>query len=107
MKDPRLYLVHARESVSWLETYASEGKSNFLNDRKTQDAVLRNPQVLAEALRNLTPTYAEQHPEISWKNIAAFRNLIVHEYWGVDLDLVWEILVKDIPFLKEQLKSLE
>jgi uncharacterized protein with HEPN domain len=107
VKDPRLYLAHAGESISWLEAYASEGKTVFQNDRKTQDAVLRNLQVLAEALRNLTPHYAEQHPEISWKNIAAFRNLIVHEYWGVDLDLVWEILVKDVPDLKEQLKHLE
>jgi uncharacterized protein with HEPN domain len=87
--------------------YSAEGREVFLNDPKTQDAILRNLQVLAEALRNLSATYAETHPEISWKNIAAFRNIIVHEYWGVDSGLVWDIVIKDVPALKAQLKSLE
>ncbi len=107
MKDPGLYIAHARESIQRLETYSSEGRETFLQDPKTQDAILRNLQVLAEALRNLSSTHASSHPEISWKNIAAFRNLIVHEYWGVDPELVWEIVKRDVPILKEQLKGLE
>ncbi len=88
MKEPRLYLAHALDGIDWLEKYASEGKENFKKDRKTQDAVLRNLQVLAEALRVLSESYAHKNPDIPWKNIASFRNLIVHEYWGVDLDVV-------------------
>ncbi len=104
MKDDRVYLQHIADCINRIEDYVSEGGQVFFRDTKTQDAVLRNLQTLAESARRVSPSFIGAHPEIPWKNIAGFRNVLVHDYLGVDLQQVWNVVEKDLPPLREALK---
>ncbi|MCJ7797898.1 MAG: DUF86 domain-containing protein [Thermoleophilia bacterium] len=87
-----LYLLHVKESITRIEQYTREGKDVFSHDVKTQDAVLRNLQTLAESTQRLSEAVREAHPEVEWRAISAFRNVLVHDYLGIDLERVWEIV---------------
>lgn len=78
----------------------------FRQDEKTVDAVVRNLEVLGEAARQLPEDFIARNPEIPWRQIAGLRNRIVHDYFGLDLDLIWEILQRDLPQLQAQLQRL-
>ncbi len=106
MRDDRLYLLHIDESIARIEAYTIDGKAAFLADTKTQDAVLRNLQILAESTQQLTEMLKAQHANIEWRAISAFRNVLVHGYLGVDLEQVWEIVERDLPYLKAKIKEM-
>ena len=106
MKDDRLYLVHIQESIKWIQEFTSGGKEDFLDDRKTQDAVLRNLHTLSESAQRLTPGLKSQYAEVEWRAISGFRNVVVHDYLGVDLDQMWDIIEKDLPVLKQQVDRI-
>lgn len=99
MKDDRLYLLHIRESLERIEEYVAEGREAFFADRRTQDAVLRNLQVLAESSQRLSGSLKASRPEIDWRGIAGLRNILVHDYLGVSLSRVWEIVEVFLPQL--------
>jgi len=98
MKDDRLYLVHILECIDRIERYTAEGKEAFMADEKTQDAVLRNLQVLSESIQRLSAGLKATHPEVDWRGISGFRNVLVHDYLGINLIRVWEI-VEDDPYV--------
>ncbi|HEX3528918.1 MAG TPA: DUF86 domain-containing protein [Thermoanaerobaculia bacterium] len=100
MKDDRLYLLHISESLGRIEEYVTEGKEAFFADRKTQDAVLRNLQTLAESSQRLSEPLKASRPEIDWRGIAGLRNILVHDYLGISLPRVWEIVDVFLPQLK-------
>jgi len=75
-----------------VEEYTSEGLGQFLADKKTQDAVLRNLQILAESTQRISPELKSAHTEIDWRGISGFRNVLVHDYLGVNLITVWGII---------------
>ncbi|HYP40011.1 MAG TPA: DUF86 domain-containing protein [Chloroflexia bacterium] len=102
MKDDRLYLIHISECIARIEQYTSEGRERFLEDAKTQDAVLRNLQVLAESTQRLSESTKSEHAAIDWPRIAGFRNVLVHDYLGVNLVRVWEIVEHNLPALKNE-----
>jgi len=106
MKDDRLYLVHIQEAIRWIEEFTAGGKESFLNDRKTQDAVLRNLHTLSESAKKISPELKSLHPQVDWRSISAFRNVVVHDYLGVDLDQIWDILEKDLPVLKQEINRI-
>lgn len=106
MKDDRLYLIHNLECLSRIEKYTAAGKEAFMSDTKTQDAVLRNLQTLAESTQRISPALKTAHPEVPWERIAGFRNVLVHEYLGVNLIRVWEIIEHGLPELRDQVKNL-
>lgn len=106
MKDDRLYAVHIRESIEKIETYTKEGKQAFLSDTKTQDAVVRNLQTLAESTQRLSDKIKTQYPHIDWRNIAGFRNVAVHEYLGIDTEQIWDIVELDLPPLKKTIMDI-
>ncbi|MDH4120229.1 MAG: DUF86 domain-containing protein [Deltaproteobacteria bacterium] len=103
MKDDQFYLIHIRECLEWIEKFTSEGKKGFLSDKKTQDAGLRNIEVIGEAVKHLSSEYRNAHAGIPWKQMAGMRDKLIHEYFGVNLDLVWEVVEKEIPKLKKEL----
>ncbi|MCL4858895.1 MAG: DUF86 domain-containing protein [Caldilineaceae bacterium] len=82
-------------------------RERFLNDEKTIDAVVRNFEIIGEATRQLPVEYTKQYPDIPWGHMIGLRNRIVHEYFGLDLDLIWEIVKSDLPGLREQIARLE
>jgi uncharacterized protein with HEPN domain len=77
---------------------------DFLQDYKTQDAVIRNIEILGEASKLLSNEAKEKHPNIPWKDIAGTRDRLIHDYFGVNIDIVWDIAKNEIPFLAIQLK---
>lgn len=106
MKDDRLYVVHVRECIERIERYTVEGRAAFFADTKTQDAVLRNLQTLAESLGNVSERLKTSYPDVDWRAITAFRNVVVHDYLGVDLDEIWHIVEHDLPDLKRKIEAM-
>lgn len=102
MKDDRLYLIHIKECVESIQVYTAEGRGAFFADAKTQDAVLRRLQTLGESTRRLSDGLKNKHPGVDWRGIAAFRNVVVHDYLGVDLKQVWDIVENDLPALIDE-----
>lgn len=106
MKDDRLYLIHILECINRIERYTADGGDAFIEDTKTQDAVMRNLQTLAESTQRLSGEARAQYPDIEWRNIAAFRNVAVHDYLGIDLKQTWDIVENDLPVLKRQIEAI-
>lgn len=79
--------------------------SSFLDDTKTQDAVIRNLEVIGEASKNLSPQFRLATPEIPWKNLAGMRDRLIHRYFGVNLDIVWQAASVELPALAKALAA--
>lgn len=97
MKDDTLDLIHIEESIERIEQYIVGGHDDFRQSTMIQDSVLRNLQILAELIQRLSDKIKHENPGMEWRKIAGFRNILVHNYLGVDIDRVWEILIKDFP----------
>ena len=106
MKDSRVYLIHIRDCISRIKQYTIDGKEIFLQDIKTQDAVLRNLQVMCESVQKLPSGWKNTYPEIEWSNIAGFRNRLTHEYLNVDLNLVWSVIENYLPDLEVTIEAM-
>jgi uncharacterized protein with HEPN domain len=106
VKDDRLYLIHVHESIARIEEYTEEGREAFFADTRTQDAVLRNLQTLAESTQRLSADLKAARPEVDWRGISGLRNILVHDYLGINLVRVWEIVERDLPVLKGQIETL-
>ena len=104
--DDRALLEHILQSIQKILDYTQDGKKFFLHDPKTQDSVIRNFEVLGEAAKNISEKLKKQTPHIPWKAMGGMRDKMIHEYFGVDLDLVWETVEKQIPVLRKNLMKL-
>lgn len=104
MRDPAPYLHHILDAIAAIEEYTTEGREAFLKDRKTRDAVIRNLEIIGEATRNISPTFQAAHPEIPWRQAAELRNVLIHEYFGVDMRIVWGVVEKELPALKAKIQ---
>lgn len=104
------YLEHILQAIERINRYVeAEGETGFLHDEKTQDAVIRNIEIIGEAARNVEradPSFAAAHAEIPWQVIYAMRNRVSHGYFEVDLDIVWRTIQFDLPALAEQVRVL-
>jgi uncharacterized protein with HEPN domain len=101
MKNDIAYLRHIQECIRRIEENTAGGKERFMSSHTLQDAVLRNLQTLVESAQRLSDNLRAGHPEIEWRRIAAFRNVLVHDYLGIDLERIWEITRQDVPQLKQ------
>ena len=90
-------------TVSYVEGMKYE---DFLSDRKTQDAVTRNIEIIGEAARSLPEDFKELHPDIPWDEIIGMRNVIVHQYFGILPDVVWDVIKNELPKLRSQITNL-
>ncbi len=86
--------------MSYIEEMTFE---DFEKDEKTVDAVIRNFEIIGEAANRLDDTYKSDNPEIEWDRMRGFRNRIIHEYFGIDLEIVWQIIEDDLELLIESL----
>ena len=106
-KDPQIFLKHILESIEWIEKDTKGmSKGDFLENVPMQDAVVRRIEIIGEAIRNLPSELKKENSDVSWQDIMDMRNKIIHEYFGVDLELVWEVVKKDVPALKNQVKEI-
>jgi uncharacterized protein with HEPN domain len=102
-----LLLKDMLESIRLIETYVDGMVLDaFLADRRTIDAVVRNIEIIGEAGNMVPEDFRLQHPEIPWKRIRGMRNRIVHEYFGIDREIVWNIVVNDLPEMGEWLETV-
>jgi len=91
-KDSQAYLAHIRDAIQVIREYTAEGKDAFFQDRKTQDAVIRNLEIIGEAVKSLPPDIKSRHGSVPWKNIAGMRDRLIHHYFGVNLKMVWGVV---------------
>ena len=103
MRDDRLYLIHVLERI---ERYTASGYDSFREERMAQDAVLRNLHTLTESTQRLSNAAKAVHPKVDWQGIARFRNVIVHDYLGIDLAQIWDIVQRDLPELKRSIGAM-
>ena len=101
MKDDRTYLLHVQECLSKIQEDVCDGRAAFESSHMIQDAVIRNLQVLAESSKRISDGLKALHPSINWTGISGFRNLLVHDYFSVDLAVVWQIIAEDLPELRK------
>lgn len=104
------YLGHIIEAIERIQRYVEDmSEVDFLDDEKTQDAVVRNFEIIGEVSRNIErhhPAYARSHPEIPWIFMYTMRNCIAHGYFKVDFELVWQAIHADLLELHEQVRQL-
>lgn len=106
-RSQKLFLKDILESIERIESYTKGLSYNdFLNDRKTIDAVLRNLEVIGEAVKNLSEKLKKLYPEVNWKRIAGMRDRLIHGYFGVDIEIVWETIQSRLPELKKQIEKI-
>lgn len=106
MKDDRSYCFHIKDAIERVQLYTVDGRAAFLSDRKTQDAVLRNLEIIGEAVKQISPEIKSQYSQTRWREISGMRDKLIHEYFGVNLDIVWEVVGQDLPDLKNTVDSI-
>ena len=102
-----LYLRYMLECIGRIDEYVADDEARFKNSRLIQDAVVRNLQTMAEASQRLSETTQAGAPEIPWRAISGFRNIIVHDYLGIDSEVIWRVIADELPRLRAALTRLE
>lgn len=106
MKDDRLYLIHVLECINKIEGYVTGGRDAFMASPLIQDAVIRNLQTLAESTKRISEQIKAREKGVDWRRIAGFRNVLVHDYLGVDLPFCWGLIEHELPTLKAIIEKL-
>lgn len=106
-KDPLVFAGHILESIEKIEEYTKNlTKEKLTKDVKIQDAIIRRIEVIGEAAKNIPNDFRNMHSEVEWSGIIRTRDKITHHYFGVDLNIVWDIVKKDLPDLREKVKAI-
>jgi uncharacterized protein with HEPN domain len=106
MRDDREKLLDIKEAIENVQKYASRGAVAFRKDELIQTWVLHHIQILGEAAAKLSDEFQEKHPEIPWFKIIGMRNILVHDYFSIDIEAVWSVVENDLPVLYEQIVKL-
>ena len=105
-RDDELYLADIRDAIARVLSYTATGRSAFFSNSMMQDAVARNLEIMGQAVKGLSQATRDAHSEIPWKKIAGTRDRVIHGYFRVDLDIVWEIVEKELPALQAKMAAI-
>ena len=107
MKDDRAYIDHILISIGKILNFCHNiSKAEFDNNVMLQDAVIRNIEIIGEATKRISPAMKNEYPDIPWREMAGMRDKLIHDYLGVDIDVIWETVKNDIPQLKSLLEGI-
>ncbi len=106
MKDSTLYLRHILDAIRRIETYAAAGEGAFRAESMRQDAIVRNLEIIGEAVRKLPAEFQGAVPGVDWGAAIGMRNWLIHGYAVVDLDIVWQTVVDDVPAMRQGIEDL-
>jgi uncharacterized protein with HEPN domain len=106
-RDYKVWLEDILEAVGKIHAYM-EGMSQktFAADPKTLDAVVRNLEIVGEAIKKIPDEVRSKHPAVDWKKIAGLRDILIHEYFGIDVEIIWDIVQNKLPVLEKQIKLI-
>ncbi len=106
-KDDTVFLKHILDAINLIEEYLKDKSyEEFKDNHMLQDAVIRELEIIGEAAKNLSKEFRNKHSDIPWRQIAGMSDKLIHGYFGVDLDAVWDTATIDIPSLKERLQEI-
>ncbi len=106
-KDNVVFLKHILDAINLIEDYLKDKEfQEFRNNHMLQDAVIREIEIIGEAAKNLSVDFKNKYSDIPWRQIAGMRDKLIHGYFGVDLDAVWDTATIDVPSLKERLEEI-
>jgi len=106
-RKPDIFLKDMSLAIERIHRYVRGTEyRQFANDEKTQDAVIRNLEIIGEAARSVSAELRSKYQSIPWKSLIALRNIVTHEYFGVDLEIIWDIVQNKLPELREQLQKI-
>jgi uncharacterized protein with HEPN domain len=106
VKGDRLYLISIIESAERIMQYVKDGRDAFLASSLVQDATIRNFETIGEAARHISVELRRAHPEIPWREVVGFRDVLIHDYLRVDVEEVWNIVESELPELKQKLAAI-
>jgi uncharacterized protein with HEPN domain len=106
VKDDSIYLGHILDAISRIEDYVSPGRTIFFDEPMRQDAVVRQLEVIGEAVKQVSGVARERQPAIPWRQIGGMRDVLIHEYFAVDLEQVWMVTQRDLPVLRRAIEAL-
>lgn len=102
----RTYLLHIRDAILRIEEYASVGREEFFAKTHWQDAIIRQLEIVGEASKRLSEELRNTNPAVPWRRVCGLRDVLIHNYMGVDLEAVWSVVESGIPGLKETVAKL-
>ncbi|MFT4343975.1 MAG: DUF86 domain-containing protein [Candidatus Woesearchaeota archaeon] len=107
MKRDLIFIEHILDNIQAIEDFAvHSNRTAFKKNRMLQSAIIREIEVIGEAVKNISPSLKKQYPAIAWNEIARTRDKMIHHYFGVDLDIVWNIVELELQKLKKQMKKI-
>lgn len=108
IRNYRLFIDDILEAIAKIERYTKDKTfEDFSRSEMTVDAVVRNFEIIGEAAGNIPKTFQDKYPFVEWKEMVGFRNVLIHDYFGIDIESVWDTVNKNIPLLKEHVLQMK